>query len=79
MDSLSEVAKQGILGGLLVAAIGAIIYLYMENKRLNKELIDTVIAAKQEALASKDAIIKPLELNAQVLALMSDKIRVAKE
>jgi hypothetical protein len=37
MEGLSEVAKQGILGILLVAAIGAIIYLYRHGIRFQKD------------------------------------------
>src|SRR6476620_3525353 len=37
MEGLSEVAKQGILGVLLVAALGAIAYLYRHGVRFQKE------------------------------------------
>ena len=37
MEGLSEVAKQGILGILLVVAIGAILYLYRHGVRFQKE------------------------------------------
>lgn len=37
MEGLSEVAKQGILGVLLVVAIGAIAYLYRHGIRSQKE------------------------------------------
>ena|SRR6476619_6410971 len=37
MEGLSEVAKQGILGVLLVAALGAILYLYRHGIRFQKE------------------------------------------
>lgn len=37
VSGLSEIAKQGILGILLVVAIGAIIYLYRHGVRFQKE------------------------------------------
>jgi hypothetical protein len=37
MDGLSEVARQGILGALLVAAIMAIAYLYRHSIKFQKE------------------------------------------
>jgi hypothetical protein len=40
MEGLSEVARQGILGALLVAAILAIAYLYKHGIRFQKECAD---------------------------------------
>jgi hypothetical protein len=37
LEGLSELAKQGILGILLVAAVGAVVYLYHHGVRFQKE------------------------------------------
>jgi thiamine monophosphate synthase len=79
-----EVAIQKLLesglGWVVAVLLGfVVVYQYREKKQSDQNFIDYVMQSKEELLMTKDANIKSLELNAEAMRLLSDKIKVAKE
>lgn len=78
-DQLSELAKQGLLGFLLVLAIGALIYLYKSREKLQaarmadwKEIADRVrenSMATRDWVAANESRTRAIEGNARAVEL----------
>lgn len=78
-DQLSELAKQGLLGFLLVIALGAVIYLYRNCQKLQtdrisdwKEIADTVKAnsiVMRDWISANEARTRAIEANARTQEL----------
>lgn len=60
VGAIQKLAETGILGLLLAIALGAIFFLYKENKNLNKEISELHDKRLTDLKESRDMLIEPL-------------------
>lgn len=79
MDITAELAKQGILGIIIVGLCGVVYRQYKDGKALQGKFDAMQEARLVDAKSTVDKVTQPLQSISQTVSLMYDKLKLSKE